>query len=155
NSGCNVTFDTVTINSVPPYMVNMATVDLTCNGNNSGSATVNITGNGTPPFSYAWSTMPVQTTPTATGLAAGVYTVTVTDATNCNISTTVTVNEPPLLTVNIQNVVQTLCGFNNGSADAVAGGGTGAINYSWNTTPVQTTPTASNLPPGLYTIVVT
>jgi len=154
-SGCNVTFDTVTINSIPPFFLSTTTIDLVCFNDFSGSATVIIAGNGTPPYTFAWSTTPVQTTATASGLAAGIYTVTVTDATNCNITASVTINEPPQLTVSIQNVVQTLCGVNNGSAEAVAAGGTGTLSYSWNTTPVQITPIAGNLPPGLYTVVVT
>ena len=45
--------------------------------------TANVTG-GTPPYSYLWSTIPPQTTQTATGLAPGTYTVTVTDANGCS-----------------------------------------------------------------------
>lgn len=58
-------------------------------GNNDGTATVTVTG-GTPPINYIWSN--AQTTQTATGLAAGTYYVTVTDAEGCSIVDTVIVN---------------------------------------------------------------
>ena len=47
-----------------------------CNGT---ATVVNVTG-GTPPYTYAWSTSPVQNSQTATGLCPGTYSVGVTDA---------------------------------------------------------------------------
>lgn len=47
------------------------------------------------------------------------------------------------------------CSAQNGTATAVPVGGTGPYTYSWNTSPVQTTPTATNLPPGVYIVTVT
>ena len=55
-----------------------AQTNVLCFGNSTGSATVTAT-DGTPPYSYSWNTTPVQTSATATRLAAGSYTVTVTD----------------------------------------------------------------------------
>lgn len=49
----------------------------------NGSATVTVL-NGVPPFNFVWSTVPPQTTATATGLSQGIYSVTVTDAAGCN-----------------------------------------------------------------------
>ena len=46
-------------------------------------------------------------------------------------------------------------GATNGNATAAATGGTGPYTYKWNTVPVQTGPTASNLSPGDYTVTVT
>jgi gliding motility-associated-like protein len=45
------------------------------------------------------------------------------------------------------------CGQNNGTA-TVNPVGNGPFTYSWNTTPVQNTATATNLPVGTYTVVV-
>ncbi|MCB0534839.1 MAG: PKD domain-containing protein [Saprospiraceae bacterium] len=61
-----------------------------CQGQNTGSATVTTSG-GVPPYSYLWSNG--QTGSTAQNLAAGTYTVTVTDAVNCTASATATVPE--------------------------------------------------------------
>ncbi len=56
----------------------------------TGTASVTLTG-GSAPYTYAWSTTPVQTTETATGLSPGSYNVTITDAGNCTTVGTVTV----------------------------------------------------------------
>lgn len=59
-------------------------------GNNDGTATVNVTG-GVGPFSYTWNTTPMQITQTATGLAPGTYTVTVSGTNGCSATATVKV----------------------------------------------------------------
>ena len=56
-----------------------------CPGDANGEVTVSMNG-GNPPFSYSWNTTPVQNTQTATGLSAGTYTVTVTDADQCVVT---------------------------------------------------------------------
>ena len=55
------------------------------------SATVSAAG-GTNPYTYSWSTTPVQTAATATGLTPGSYSVTVKDANNCTVSKTVVIS---------------------------------------------------------------
>ena len=127
--------------------------DVSCNGGNDGTATVTATG-AVPPYTYSWNTVPVQTTPTATGLTAGTYTVIVTDDNSCNSNISVTVAEPVVLTVPTSSVAAN-CGGSDGSATVTPAGGTAPYTYSWNTTPVQTTPTASGIPAGSYTVTVT
>ncbi|MNK00356.1 hypothetical protein D3C87_181400 [compost metagenome] len=68
----------------------------------TGSATVSVSG-GTPPYSYAWNDSQVQTTPTATGLCAGTYSVTVTDNVGATAVFQVTIeNFVPTVSVSIQ-----------------------------------------------------
>src|SRR5205814_7026682 len=68
-----------------------------CNGGNDGSVTVT-PGGGTIPYTYNWSSSPLQTTSTATGLTAGTYTVTVTDAHSCTAISSATITQPTMLT---------------------------------------------------------
>jgi PKD repeat protein len=75
------------------YMVVSASAGGVACYNNNGTATASVTG-GTGPFTYSWSTSPVQTGATASGLAAGNYTVTVTDAMSVNAIATVTLSSP-------------------------------------------------------------
>ena len=65
-------------------------VNVTCTGLCDGSATV-IASGGIPDYTFAWNTVPLQTTASATGLCAGNYSVTITDATGCSGSNTVTI----------------------------------------------------------------
>jgi hypothetical protein len=75
-----------------------------CAGSNTGTATVTVTG-GASPYSYNWSNG--QITSMATGLGAGTYYVTVTDANNCTGITSVTITQPTQLvaTLTVNNVI--------------------------------------------------
>jgi len=46
-------------------------------------------------------------------------------------------------------------GLSDGSANVTVAGGSGNYTYSWDSNPVQTTATATNLPAGTYTVTVT
>ncbi|NSW46525.1 MAG: hypothetical protein HPY79_11990, partial [Bacteroidales bacterium] len=100
----------------------------TCYGYNNGSITINVNG-GTPQYSYNWNTG-------ATGnpinhLIAGNYTVTVTDANHCTAVFNTSLNQPPLLTLNVSSYTPSLCGNEtNGSITVVANGGN--IPYTYN-----------------------
>lgn len=71
------------LSAVPyqPLTVAATTVPATC-GYNNGSISVSVTG-GTAPLALAWNTTPAQFTNTATDLAAGNYTVQITDGNGC------------------------------------------------------------------------
>jgi gliding motility-associated-like protein/uncharacterized repeat protein (TIGR01451 family) len=133
-----------------------AVVNINCKGDATGSATASATG-GTPDYTYSWNTNPVQTNATATGLAAGTYTVTVTDSKQCTDTEQITITEPQnALVAAIGSVVNVNCkGDVTGSATASATGGTPDYTYSWNTNPVQTNATATGLAAGTYTVTVT
>jgi gliding motility-associated-like protein len=130
-------------------------VNVLCFGASTGSATVTATG-GSAPYTYSWNTIPVQTTATANNLGVGLYTVTVTDNNGVKASANVTITQPAAaLTVStIQTNIQ-CAGQATGSATALASGGSGSYTYSWNTSPVKTSITASGLVAGTYVITVT
>ncbi len=150
NTGCIGNY-TVIINNAGGPTLNLVTQDESCQGQCNGSATVSPAG-GTPPYTYIWSNG--QTTQTATGLCAGNYTVTVTDAMGCITIEAFTINTF-ILDIVISNIIAPLC-FNdcNGSATATALNGT--PNYTYNWVPSgQTTQTATNLCAGNVTVTVT
>lgn len=128
--------------------------NISCAGSAAGSATVTATG-GIGTLSYSWNTNPIQTTATATGLTAGNYTVTITDANNCSIQKLAVITEPNGITASISSQTNVLCfGNNTGSATVSATGGTGALTYSWDTIPIQTTATATGLVAGTYNVTI-
>ncbi|MHA3786786.1 T9SS type B sorting domain-containing protein, partial [Flavobacterium hauense] len=157
-NGCTKTQAFTITQPAAPLSVTTATTqtNVLCFGGTTGSATIAVTG-GTVGYTYSWTTTPVQTTATATGLTAGTYTVTVTDANGCNISQAFTITQPATaLTATAGTQTNVLCfGAATGSATVVAAGGTTAYTYSWNTTPVQTTATATGLTAGNYQATVT
>src|SRR5690606_22277828 len=127
-----------------------------CFGGNNGEAIATVT-NGTAPYTYSWNDVNNQTTPTATGLVAGTYEVTVTDANNCTTTTNVTIAEPTLLEASIAltNVVNVSCfDGNNGEATVTVTNGTAPYTYLWNDATAQTTATATGLAAGTYTVTV-
>jgi len=71
-----------------------------CNGSsNTGEGTVNATG-GTTPYTYDWPNVPGTNDPnTVGGLAAGTYTVTVTDVNLCSTTVNVVIPNGPPLTI--------------------------------------------------------
>lgn len=124
--------------------------DVSCNGENDGSATADATG-GTAPYEYEWSTG--ATTATASGLSAGTYGVTITDADMATASTSVEISEPALLQASVSGTPVECNGDNSGSATVSAEGGVTPYRYRWSTG--RTTRTINDIPDGTYTVTVT
>src|SRR5690606_26142670 len=109
---------------------------------------------GTPPYTYSWNTDPVQTGPTATGLEAGTYVVTVTDANGCVSTALVNMDQPLPLTINILSLQNVKC-FSEatGSVTVQSTGGTPPYTHAWNTTPATMANTLTGLSAGTYTVI--
>ena len=148
-NGCEDTGMT-TINVIDDIAATFTTTDANCFDEASGSATVNATG-GTPPYSYEWSNG--ETTQTISDVVGGTYTVTITDANECDIVESVTIGQPPLLTVSINSSGLVCFGEALGTATAIPSGGTSPYTFEWNTG--ETSPTLSDVPAGTYTVTVT
>ncbi|TDO95638.1 gliding motility-associated C-terminal domain-containing protein [Flavobacterium sp. 245] len=124
-----------------------------CYGDSNGKATVTPVG-GNGDYTYLWDNG--ETTAQATGLNAGTHTVTVTDKLGYKTTCTVTIGQPSAPLTATKSQINPGCGgAATGSATVVASGGTAPYTYSWNTNPVQTTATASNLAAGNYTVIIT
>jgi gliding motility-associated-like protein len=122
-----------------------------CHGASTGADTVLATG-GTLGYSYSWSPFG-GTASKATGLTAGTYTCTVTDAHNCVTTATAIITEPAALVLATSSV-PTPCAGVSGSATVTPSGGTGAYTYSWS--PVSgSTPTITAATSGIYSVTVT
>lgn len=128
-NNCSVTGNVVVTNVGGPTVVLVSQDNVNCFGQSNGSATVNVTQGGTAPFTYNWSPAGGSAA-TAGGLAAGTYTVTVTDVDNCVGGLSVTITEPTALSVTAAST-PTECGQTNGSVSATVTGGTPAYTYDW------------------------
>ncbi|MCF8257235.1 MAG: gliding motility-associated C-terminal domain-containing protein [Flavobacteriales bacterium] len=129
-------------------------VNATCNGDCNATATVTATG-GTAPYSYQWNDPASQTGQTATGLCAGIYTVTVTDDNGCVSATTVTIAQPGVLNASTTANDPDCYGICDGTSTAFTTGGTFPYSYLWNDPNGQTTITSVGLCPGPYSVTVT
>ena len=148
---------TDTVNEPTEIVTSFNSTDVLCNGDSNGAATANVTG-GMPPYTYQWSSSAGnQTTATAVGLSAGTHSVLITDSTACFDSASITINEPLILTIVIDSLVNPYCpGNSDGSLWSSATGGTSPYSYQWDaTTGSQTTNMATNLSSGIYVVVVT
>ncbi len=126
-----------------------------CAADTTGAATVSMDTTGAPPYTYAWSTSPVQNDTTATGLGAGTYSIVVTDSIGCIDSGTATITEPPALSVAITSSVMILCfGDSTGSATVSTSGGVTPYTFSWDDAGSQTDSVATGLMAGPYKVMV-
>ncbi len=110
DNGCTDTVK-VTVTEPPTLIVGITATPILCNG---GSSTVTITASGgTPP--YAGDGVFLK--------PAGSYTFTVTDANGCSESVSITITEPPLLTLTA-NATTLTCGRDTATVTVSASGGT-------------------------------
>lgn len=93
NNGCK---DTLSFAIADPAMMTIttSTTPLTQWQSNDATATATVAG-GDAPYTYEWNSDPPQFSPTATGLAAGVYYVMVQDANGCILTDSVVIEESP------------------------------------------------------------
>ncbi len=144
-NGCPYTWSgTITGGSSP--VLSSVTTYTSCLGN----INLSVAG-GTAPYNYLWNT--TATTQDISGLIAGAYSVTVTDANNCTQNLSVIIAAPSTNIVTLESVDPT-CGSNDGTAevDLITGGG-GPFTYLWNTG--GTDFEIDNLAAGTYSVTVT
>ena len=127
NAGCSKT-SSFTISQPQPFSFVKSTTLPDCFGGNNGTATINSSG-GTGTLAYFWPSLG-KTGKTVNQLSAGTYTVIVSDESNCTGSTTVTLNDPPLITLFTSSTPAT-CNFNDGIAEVEVMNGKKPYQYSW------------------------
>jgi len=118
-TGCTAT-DEAIVTMTPGLMMDISVTDATCFGAEDGGVQIIVSG-GTAPYTYEGSFLALP----PSGLAAGIYEVTVTDAEGCFMSQTFTINEPEELTLSLEITAA-------GSITAMVAGGVPAYTYDWN-----------------------
>lgn len=151
SNNCSKTIN-VTIAQPPVFTVNPVVVDVSCPGSNDGTINLNFVG-GVAPVRVVWDDNATAGS-VRTNLAPGIYTVTITDAQNCQINRDFTVLEPqPLVLAGTSNNAFNCNTINSGSIDLVVTGGTAPYRYLWSNG--STSQDLSNIPPGNYSVAVT
>jgi len=151
-NGCTGTA-TATITQPTALAATASSVNILCNGGTS-TLTATATG-GTGNYGYVW-TPGGNTNAIASGISAGTYTMTVTDANGCTASASTTITQPTVLAVNVTGPTQ-ICIGASGTLTANVTGGTTPYGYAWSSGITSVTSTASITPliSQNYTVTVT
>lgn len=142
---------TVTL-SCPTISGTTVVTNVSCNGGSNGAINLTPTG-GSAPYTFDWGSG--VSTEDRTGLAAGAYSVTITDANGCTGTVNATIIQPSAISLALNSQTNITCfGSSTGSASVIPSGGSSPYTYSWS--PIGgTAATASQLPAGSYTVTVT
>ncbi|WP_297094904.1 Ig-like domain-containing protein [uncultured Draconibacterium sp.] len=135
-------------------------VNVLCYGDSTGTIDIEVTG-GVEPYSYQWSNG--ETIEDISGLPAGTYFVTVTDALSdtlgCFDTLTVVITEPTPITITEELITPVLvAGESTGSIEVSVSGGTPDYDFAWINVAGDTVGFDEDLfnqPAGEYTLIVT
>jgi gliding motility-associated-like protein len=142
--------NTVTIANTPGPTANISGINLASCGMSDGSVVLNVNG-GTLPYVFSWNSTPPQATQNLINVPTGNYTVTITDANSCSATVPIHIGQKPgpsATTISTNEI----CDQANGTATINATGGLGTYTYLWSNG--QTTPIATGLVQGSYTVTV-
>lgn len=149
-SGCSFTLP-VNVPAIGGPTVTISNIVGSTCGQNNGSATANVAG-GTSPYTYSWSPTGGGAA-TVNGVSAGTYTVSVTDASGCLVSETVTIPGGAQIVIS-STLIDENCGQSDGQIALNVTGGTAPFSYTWTPTNPNSA-VISNLTGGQYTVNVT
>jgi hypothetical protein len=152
-AACNVIFEKE-INEPQNLVIEVNNYsNIGCFGDSTGTVYTNAIG-GTFQYNFEWSNGVLE--PNLYNMGPGTYTLTVTDANSCYADTTISFTEPPAIVITSVIFNDATCnGFNNGSIQMSAAGGTGQIEYSiYGESNYGLTNFFDNLYPGPYFVSV-
>lgn len=138
-----------TIASPPPLSVNVVTTDASCLAND-GSARAYITG-GTPPYAYRWGNG--QEEATASGLDAGLHTLTVTDQMGCSHAVSFQINNSSSLQLGLSGDAPSCAASDDGAVFVQISQGVPPYAYQWSNG--ASTPNLVGVPAGNYQLSLT
>jgi gliding motility-associated-like protein len=148
--GCIAT-STYSITQPSPILISLTPTDVNCFNGSDGMVSSSVSG-GVSLYMYNWSSG--TSSPNASGLQAGVYTLTVTDANQCIATNAVIINQPAAaLLTTITSTNETCHSSNNGTATANVSGGTSGFSYLWQPGAL-TSNSISGLSSGTYSLTV-
>ena len=147
-NGCSATAET-SVEAGITIMLETDSKDETCTGTFDGSIDLTVIG-GTAPFTYSWNTGEISED--ISGLGAGTYMVTVTDANGCSATTNATIEEGGSISLDASANPETCAGAEDGNASVTASAGTEPYSYLWSNG--ETTASIEDLAPGNYSVTV-
>jgi gliding motility-associated-like protein len=148
-NGCEV-IESAKISQPTQLVLDYTTEDAKCYGDETGNIYLIVEG-GTGDYTYEWTGG--EATQNLTNIGAGDYEVTVTDASGCSVTETITIKQPTPMSANITDIKEPLCnGENNGYIKTSVHGGTGSYSFEWSNGASR--PNLNNIGAGSYTATV-
>lgn len=149
----NLCEDTAQITLTQPTVLTTTTVgrNTSCFGGTDGSIDLTVSG-GTPPYTYSWDNAPNVEDPT--GLAAGVYNVTVMDVNNCTLTDNASISQPSTPLVVNASAATIPCGTATGDIVLTVSGGGTPYTFNWSSG-LGNVQSPTGVLPGIYTCTVT
>ncbi|HEY1112644.1 MAG TPA: T9SS type A sorting domain-containing protein, partial [Chitinophagaceae bacterium] len=153
-----IRIETVTITEPEPLTIALVGVTKTCMGSSNGSINITVSG-GTTRYSFSWSGPNgfVSTREDLGNLAAGIYSLVVTDANGCATSHSVTIEEEGAITLEGSVRGATCFGSATGAIDVTVNGGSSPFTYNWSGAKgfKAATEDIAGVPAGAYTVMIT
>ena len=141
---------TFNLNNISSINITSNITSVTCSGGLNGAIDVTTSG-GTSPYTFAWNSG--EATEDIGAIGAGLYTLTISDASGCQFSEDIEVSTLPGMSIALDGSTNEVCSFDNGSIDVSVTGGSGSYGYSWDNG--ATTEDLANIGSGTYTLTVT
>lgn len=147
----------VAANVAQPLTLTVAVVqkqNVSCNGANNGSFTINANG-GSTPYSYQINGIDNGANANFSNLSPGNYAIRVTDVNGCYKEVVETITQPTQLNLILVNQTDVKCfGSNSGEISVTATGGTGPYQYAINGAAYQSNSIFKNLAAASYAVQV-
>ncbi|MCK6693064.1 MAG: HYR domain-containing protein, partial [Thermoanaerobaculia bacterium] len=164
-NNCTATAEIMLSEPALALTLDIETINADCAGGENGSAMATPSG-GTGLYDFIWSSGLMENdmaTSTANGLAAGGYTLSVTDDNGCSVVGVFEIADPTGVTLVVSSVTDESCHTaNDGAATVIANGGAGPYDFSWSNGFAETGvvgpdagSTALNLEAGTYQVTAT
>lgn len=156
-NGCSITSGTYTILTPVPLAIdatNMVVTQTSCTANTGSISGIVVTGGINPVNSWSNSA----STLNISNLAAGNYTLTVTDDQGCSddLTVSITLVNAPVINTAAMVITNEHCGQNDATVSGITvSSGTPAYTYAWNTSPVTNTIDLIDVSSGTWTLTVT
>jgi len=152
SNGICTASDTTTVTVSQGPTVAMTLSDVICAGDSTGSISVTASSDNEP-ITYTWDNG-IGNIPNPTGLAAGDYNLTITDAAGCTVTASATIGTISNLNVSLTPSNLVCSGASNGSITAATNGGIAPITYAWSNG-AGNVAIINNLAAGTYSVTAT